>query len=125
MFIAVGKTGTILGSSDGITWADHSISSTNDFSAVTYGSGAFVGVGFFRKPPFFSQTPIIWRSTDGINWSLQTLPYVIAHDIAYAQNSFAVVGDDGAIFSSPDGVNWTARASGTGGTLYAVTGGKG
>jgi hypothetical protein len=45
--------------------------------------------------------------------------------VAYGNGLFVVVGDDGAILTSPDGLNWTVQTSGTGIDLYGVAYGNG
>ncbi|MDR3428270.1 hypothetical protein [Silvimonas sp.] len=40
---------------------------------------------------------------------------------AWGTNLYAAVGAGGAINTSPDGINWTARSSGTANDLYAAT----
>ncbi len=46
-------------------------------------------------------------------------------DVICVDGLFVAVGDFGKILTSPDGVNWTKRDSGTNVTLYAITYGKG
>jgi photosystem II stability/assembly factor-like uncharacterized protein len=45
MFVAVGSNGTILTSTDGTTWIQQTLGTTNGLSDVTYGNGMFVAVG--------------------------------------------------------------------------------
>ena len=45
--------------------------------------------------------------------------------MAYGNSLFVAVGDGGVILTSPDGVNWTARVSGTYNSLFGVTYGNG
>ena len=44
--------------------------------------------------------------------------------IAYGNNQFVSVGDTGTIVTSPDGLTWTSRISGTSNTLYAIASGN-
>jgi hypothetical protein len=45
--------------------------------------------------------------------------------VTYGNGLFVAVGKGGTILTSPDGVNWTARTSGTRNDLYGVTYGNG
>jgi hypothetical protein len=62
-------------------------------------------------------------SDDGKDWTITDSKFAgataraIVHDLS---GLWVVVGDTGKISSSPDGINWTARASGTANTLYDV-----
>jgi hypothetical protein len=47
------------------------------------------------------------------------------NDIEFAQNLFVVVGDEGKILTSPDGITWTERDSGTSRDIDFVTHGNG
>jgi hypothetical protein len=45
--------------------------------------------------------------------------------VTYGNGLFVAVGEWGTILTSPDGVTWTARTSGTSNLLYDVTYGNG
>ena len=64
----------------------------------------FIGVGNNR----------IVTSDDGNNWTESNISAVL-WDIVYSAelNILVAVGNDGVILTSPDGVNWTSRTSGT------------
>lgn|GEM_PF-1671819 len=47
------------------------------------------------------------------------------HGVAYGDGQFVTVGDGGAVLTSPDGVTWTERSSGTDLTLQSVAHGAG
>jgi len=57
----------------------------------------------------------------GTKWTVQAVGYDL-YGVTYANGRFVAVGDKGAIFTSPDGINWTEHSldSDTP-TLYAVT----
>lgn len=48
-------------------------------------------------------------------------PSVGFNGIAYVDSQFIVLGNNGAILTSPDGHNWTNRLSGVGTALYSAT----
>jgi hypothetical protein len=63
----------------------------------------------------------------GTTWTLRNLGNPLG-GVAYGNGLFVAVGgflDSSAILTSPDGVSWTARASGTGNQLLGVTYGNG
>ena len=62
-FVTVGKSGTILTSSDGTTW-DNSSSGTTDLHEVTYGNNTFVTVG--------PSGTILTSSNNGTTWNNRT-----------------------------------------------------
>ena len=45
--------------------------------------------------------------------------------VTYGGGMFVAVGNAGTFLTSPDGVNWTRRESGTGQPLFGVTYGNG
>ena len=59
-FVAVGRGGLILTSSDGTTWTSRTTYTSNDLNDVTYGNSKFVVVGD-------SGTSV--TSSDGITWT--------------------------------------------------------
>jgi hypothetical protein len=102
LFVAVGDLGTILTSSDGVTWTNHSIDSSNAFHGVTYGNGAFVAVG---------KLGLILTSPDGVIWTSRasgTDHYL--KGVAYGNGVYVAVGSGGGtILSSSNGLTWTVR----------------
>ena len=62
-FVSVGNSGTILTSSDGISWTKRTSGTSKYLRGVTYGNGLFVTGGFFGT---------ILTSPDGITWTERT-----------------------------------------------------
>lgn len=83
IFVAVGNG--IASSQDGITWTERL--STPTLSGITYSNGMFVAVG-----------DGIWTSYDGVNWKNMSKTGGAA--IASGNNTFVVVGGNGAIRQS-------------------------
>ena len=111
-FVGVGASGTIISSSDGITWTSRTSSSTKAFEGVTYGKDTFVAVG---------ESGTILTSTDGISWTSRTsgTPQWL-EEVTYGKNIFVALGDSGTILTSPDGITWTSQTSGTPKQLFGV-----
>jgi len=105
-FVSVGNSGTILTSSDGISWTKRTSGKWEYLSGVTYGNGLFVTVG--------SLSGIILTSPDGNSWTERTSgtgEYL--RGVTYGNGLFVTVGESGTILTSSDGTTWTSRTSGT------------
>ena len=61
--MTVGESGTILTSSDGVTWTSRTSGTSDKIREVTYGNSTFVTVG---------DNGTILTSTDGTSWTLRT-----------------------------------------------------
>ena len=133
LFNAVGFSGTVLNSKDGINWKTSTWNSLNygpskNLSGITYGKSTYVAVGWHST---------IIASSDGNNWNDSSegdlwrkcgewncKDKVQLSKAKYAKNNFVVVGINEIILSSPDGTTWTKRNSGVGDYLSDVTFGK-
>jgi hypothetical protein len=104
-FVAVGDSGTILTSNDGITWANQSSGTSQYLVDIVWGGNKFVAIG--------GEGTILY-SPDGKKWTKNRFnaPRYL-YSIAWGDNQFAIVGNLGSIISSLDGINWTKRLSGT------------
>jgi hypothetical protein len=144
-FIAAGAAGTLLTSINGgvtwqpVTWQPGSTQPSADLHGVafstqstagglTYGtnaantpnptstigaSGVFVAVGVAGT--------LVTSLNNGAAWTVQpSIGAPTLNAVSY-WHQFVAVGDDGAIFTSTDGINWVAQSAVAGGDLYAVT----
>jgi hypothetical protein len=68
LYVVVGASGTILTSTDSVTWTSRTSGFANELYAVAYGNGVFVAVGDSYSSSDYS----VIQSTDGINWSTVT-----------------------------------------------------
>lgn len=68
LYVVVGASGTILTSTDTVTWTSRTSGFSNELYAVAYGNGVFVAVGDSYSISEYS----VIQSTDGINWSAVT-----------------------------------------------------
>ncbi len=103
--VAVGDSGTILTSPNGINWSTENSGTNSRLNSVIWTGNQFVAVG---------DTGIILTSTDGAIWIRRTSgtsAYLLS--VAWGSNQLVAVGSSGAILTSTDGANWTARISGT------------
>jgi hypothetical protein len=101
-FIAVGDSGEIQSSTNGVTWTRQSSTGT-DLRAIASSGSVLVAVG---------ETEHIRRSTTGGAWATPPSPFAGTPDIvdvAYGAGLFVMVTAKGDIASSPDGLTWTVR----------------
>ena len=111
-FVIVGQAGTILTSSDGITWTSRSGTSSHLYG-VSYTNSTFMAVG---------ESGTILTSSDGITWTLRTSGTSNhLNGVTYANSTFVAVGYSGTILTSSDGTSWTSRTSGTSNSLRGIT----
>jgi len=99
-FVSVGNSGTILTSSDGISWTKRTSGKGEYLKGVTYGNGLFVTDGKTER-------------TSGT--------WVYLRGVTSGNGLFVTVGESGTILTSPDGNSWTKRTSGTSKYLRGVT----
>lgn len=111
-FVAVADGGTsdnqVMSSTDGITWWKRSAPSDHDWEDVCYSSA----LGMFCAVARDNTSDNIMTSTDAINWTQRGTPGASQlFGIAWSPTLaiFAAVGY-GAVYTSPDGITWTAQA---------------
>jgi len=106
LFVAVGFGGTVVTSTDGITWVQQHSATQYDLEGIAYGNGQFVAVGYSCGAQCDGT---IVSSTDGVNWvEHHPNPAVWGlHSVAYGNGQFVAVGN--AVLTSSDGINWTER----------------
>ena len=110
--VAVGASGTILTSQDGITWTAQVSGTTAALRDVVQGI-LLVAVG---------DSGTILTSQDGTTWT--TRASNTSADLRGAANLLpyiVVVGSSGTILTSLDGITWTAATSSTSSDLLAIT----
>ena len=115
VLVVVGEGGTILSSTDTVTWTQRQAGTTADLYGVAFGNGTFVAVGGTTNSE-------ILTSSDGILWTPQPAPGGNPlKAVAWGANTFVAVGEQGAILASTNGLVWTQRPTGVLNTLFAVT----
>jgi hypothetical protein len=103
-FFAVGDTGTILSSTDGIAWTAHTSGTAANLNGVTHGT-IYIAVG---------DSGTILTSGDGNTWTARTsgTPNPLRQVAAFG-SIIVAVGDGGAVVTSKDaGVTWTVQTLG-------------
>lgn len=101
-FVAVGQSGTICNSQDGLRWKIQAGflvgQGETAFQAITYAQGMFVAVATGGQ---------IYTSPDGINWARQESgTSKTLFDIAYGNGVFVAGGIGGEFLTSADGFAW-------------------
>jgi hypothetical protein len=102
-YVAVGDLGTIVTSSNGTDWTSLTPVTDGSLNAVVWSGAKFVAVGM----------GVVLTSDDGASWTVEAYtPPDILSSVAWSADLglFAAVGWNGAIVTSPDGVDWTDRS---------------
>lgn len=108
-WLVAGENGTILSSSDGITWTTRNSSTTARLNAISYGGGQWITIG---------ENGTILTSPDGIIWTAQNAgTAAFLNDISYGAGQWIIVTSEGTL-TSPDGIVWTARGTPAASIVY-------
>jgi hypothetical protein len=117
IYFTGGTTGYV--SEDGLTWTQIS-KPDGYFSAPVYGNNKFVSVSFGDDVNYYRSDKVIY-STDGISWSLATMPFEGAwKSVAYGNGKFVAMADldnsevpasESKSAYSTDGIIWTENTS--------------
>ena len=106
LFVAVGETGAVYTSSDGITWENRSSGTTKWLNGVHYANGLFVAVG---------EEGTIRTSSDAIAWTSRDVSVSVGFkDITYGNQQFIAVGaysGSSYFYKSSDGITWASTSS--------------
>jgi len=117
IFVAVGESGSLYTSPDGVTWRGRSSGTNQSLLDAACGGGTFVAVG---------RSGTILTSLDGTAWTWRNSGTGRdLNGVGYGQGIFVAVGDHGAILTSPDGATWAVRHSDTHQWLKKVAYGSG
>ncbi|MES9939587.1 MAG: immunoglobulin-like domain-containing protein [Candidatus Thiodiazotropha sp. 6PLUC1] len=131
--IAVSTGGSIYSSRDGVEWSHQEPLETSSYYAIEWTGERYIAGGTKDY-----NRGLISTSVDGISWNhidttlevnrLMDLqqPLVMGiqpqpSDIVWTGNQVVVVGTEGLILTSPDGLSWTKQDAGTTGWFSSVT----
>lgn len=117
LFILYGYTGSpfvprIVTSADGITWTSRTTGLTTEDQIMSMGnSGSLIVAGALISS---SHLMTLLKSADGITWTKVTFPYQsdgYLYSSYFINNTFVIITSTYKVFTSPDGTNWTKRAT--------------
>ena len=113
-YLAAGSSGTLLLSTDAITWtAQTSGTSNNLYALATSGGSLLLAAG---------ANGTIIRSTDGKTWgAVDSGTTQDLFGLNYGNGNFVAVGANGTVLTSVDGTTWNAVASNTSRRLNSVS----
>ncbi len=102
-FVAIDDS-AIFSSADCFTWTKRFSTSQSGLypgvSSITWGNNQFVAVGSNMD------TCYAYISTNGVNWTAETLGIGIPLAVAWGNNRYVVIAS-GASFTSTDGIHWS------------------
>jgi photosystem II stability/assembly factor-like uncharacterized protein len=105
LFLAIGDEEKVYTSADCVTWTNRTSKIDKRMNSIAWNGTKYVAVG-----------ETILTSTNGIDWTEQKnilLEDNYLMNLVWGKNQFMAVGDKGNILTSPDGIKWTVRTSGT------------
>ncbi|MCF0072773.1 T9SS type A sorting domain-containing protein [Dyadobacter sp. CY261] len=103
-YVAVGQSGMIRTSPDGINWTEQTspVGKTRNLRHIVFANGFFVVVG---------DSGTTMTSTDGLNWYQHNSGTDRnLYSIAYGAGTFVAVGTLGCRLTSTNGIDWTNRS---------------
>ncbi len=112
-YLVTGQGGTVVLSTDGLTWTPVRPFTDGSFYAIGWGHGRYLGV-----TGSYPDQNILWSSSDGIFWSPVSSPHPTLGYMKYAGGFFFNMAN-GQIQSSTDGSLWTPLN--LGGSVISVT----
>jgi hypothetical protein len=104
--VAVGRSGHVVSSSDGLGWSAQNLGANRHLADVIYAAGRFVAVGAWYDAA--GVRSLAFTSTDGVTWIERPTASRAWKSVTYGNGLFVAVGDH-TIDTSPDGVAWTRR----------------
>jgi hypothetical protein len=122
-YMVVGNAGTIITSTDGVSWTPRVSNTSDNLKAVAYGNGTWVVGGSWYPTP-----NVLIASTDnGVTWSSSSLysGHYATQSIIYQDGAFIAVTFQGFVLRSYSGLSWTDLGNATGATLHDITYGDG
>jgi hypothetical protein len=112
-FLAMGSHGAMVTSSNAADWSP-SESGMRFMGGLAFGNGTYVALG----------SEGVLLSSDGLTWSNRS-PSIGTMQVTFGNDVFVAAGGGGQIRTSPDGIKWTKRNSGTVLDIWDVAFGNG
>ena len=115
LYVAVGDSGKLATSPDGVTWTQQTSSfGTSNISGIAYGNGVWIASG---------QTGKLATSTDGTTWTQRTTGTTdYLYRCAYGNGVYAAGGANGRLISTTTPTStWTSRTSTITGNITFLT----
>ncbi|QUI23897.1 S-layer homology domain-containing protein [Vallitalea pronyensis] len=107
MIVSVGA-GLIVTSMDGQNWKTHFIEPTMVLNDILYKDNQFIAVGSIIIEDI--KKPLIMTSTDANQWTEVVLEDECAiNEIAYIDGQYRALGENGQLFLSINGQDWTSQ----------------
>ena len=102
-FLAVGASGLVLTSPDGVTWTRRTWRQFPSLLDVTWGCNQFVAVGW---------NGVILNSQDGVQWAENFLwPGIYLDGVTWGNNRFVAVGQNGIILTSKPALQYKIKTT--------------
>lgn len=112
-YVAVGRSGSIFTSNDGVSWNKQISGTSNQIRSIIWNGSEYLAT---------DTGGYILRSTDGVKWNKEfTGTTNQLEDVTWNGSEYLVVGNNGTILKSSDGVVWKSQISGTNELLESVT----
>lgn len=113
IYVAVGTSGHILYSTDGVAWTNTDTGTVSNLTSITYGNGTFVAVGA-NGTVIYSTNGTLWQPSGAVE-------FTTVNAITFGNNLFVLATVTGAIYTSSTGLTWTLRTSGVTTPINSIT----
>jgi hypothetical protein len=126
-YVAVSDQGAALASTDAVTWTPTTLFTSNvstdhlNAYAITHLGNTYVAAGSTSSAPYTTSTGAVASSSDGMTWTMGTLPAGATPIHAMIAGTRLVgLGESGHLYSSSNGTAWSLLTTVSGaGTLNA------
>jgi hypothetical protein len=108
-FVAVGASGLILSSPDGVTWAVQLSGTVADLHGLAFGSGQFVAFGTHWDDGALQPISVLLTSPDASVWTEHSLAAGAGqiYKLTYGNGVFVAIDGGFSTFTSSDGISWS------------------
>jgi len=110
---------------DGLNWTEFSTVNLSLASLISQNSNSNTNIIYGNGRYVFRNYNTVLSSLDGTVWIKTTLQYPPFTDLTFGNGMFVLVGNNGTILSSSDGISWTLQPSYTSSDLTSIVFGNG